>query len=299
METNKFTGIITALSTPFLNGEIDLNSFKKLVNFQREQGVDGFVLNGTTAESPCLSKKEVETLFYCIKKEIKNELLILGVGSNSTKKTLDNIKRANSLNGVDAILAVVPYYNKPPQRGLVSHFNTLADKSSLPVILYNVPARTGTGLSLESILKLSTHPNIIGIKEASGNIKFAQEILENTHKDFILFSGDDDTCFELFSLGAKGVISVVSHILGHKMKTLFKQLMNKNSKEPPHQVLEEYKKYQPLLKAIYSETNPIGIKKALALMNVFKSEELRSPLCTLNKNNSVLLEKEMKKIGLL
>ena len=289
-------GIITALATPFVKGELDFVSFKKLLQFQLSQGIDGFVVNGTTAESPCLLPKEVEQLFEWTRKEAKEAFLILGVGSNCTKKTLANIKTAKAWKA-DAVLAVVPYYNKPPQRGLVWHFKSLADKSELPLFLYNVPARTGVGLSLESIVELSLHPNIKGIKEASGNIELGKQIIKNSQKDFILLSGDDDTCFDLCALGAQGVISVMSHILGKEMKKLFRIIKQGEKKE---QALKEYKdKYQVLLKEIYCESNPIGIKMALHLMGLFHSAELRSPLMILGESEKNSLKEELQRKKLL
>ncbi|MYE07253.1 MAG: 4-hydroxy-tetrahydrodipicolinate synthase [Oligoflexia bacterium] len=289
-------GIITALASPFLQGELDFVSFKKLLQFQVNQGIDGFVVNGTTAESPCLLPEEVEQLFEWTKKEAKEAFLILGVGGNCTKNTLANIKKAEEWQA-DAVLAVVPYYNKPPQRGLIWHFKTLADKSQLPLFLYNVPARTGVGLSLESIVELSGHPNIKGIKEASGDKELGRKIMEKTRKDFILLSGDDDTCFDLCALGAQGVVSVVSHILGQEMKQLFKIIKRGEKGE---QALKEYKdKYKALLKRIYCESNPIGIKMALHLMGLFHSAELRSPLLALSELETKKLKEEMQRTRLL
>ena len=291
-------GIITALATPFVKGELHLSSFKKLLQVQVSQGVDGFVINGTTAESPCLLQKEVEQIFEWTKEGTSNTFLILGVGENCTRKTLINIKKAEEW-GADAVLAVVPYYNKPPQRGLVWHFKTLADKSQLPILLYNVPARSGVGLSLESIVELSLHPNIKGIKEASGNIELGRSIIEQTGDNFILLSGDDETCFNLCALGAQGVISVVSHILGKEMKKLF-QIIKQDSEEKREGALKEYKeKYGNLLKNIYCESNPIGIKMALKLMGIFDFAELRSPLVSLGETETEKLGEELRKIGFL
>jgi len=295
-------GIITALATPFDQGELDKASFKRLLQFQIDQGVDGFVINGTTAESPCLSQEEVESLFQWTReegkegKEGKKKPLVLGVGGNCTKKTVTNIKIAEKLQA-DAVLAVVPYYNKPPQRGLVKHFNIVAESSSLPVILYNVPSRTGVGLSLESIVELSRHTNIIGIKEASGDKEMGRGIVENTDNDFTLLSGDDDTCLDLCALGAKGVVSVVSHVIGREMKKLFWRVKQSRGDELTD-VLKEYKeKYAGLLQVVYSESNPIGIKMALKLLGVFNSAELRSPLVSLETRGIQQLGQELQKIG--
>ena len=291
----KIEGIITALSTPFLDGELDQVSFKKLLQSQVLQGVDGFVVNGTTAESPCLVRKEVEQIFRWVKEESGNHTLILGVGGNCTQKTIANTRWAKELK-VDAVLAVVPYYNKPPQRGLVYHFQKLADSSELPVILYNVPARTGTGFSLESVVTLSTHPNIVGIKEASGDLELGRKIIEQTENDFVVLSGDDDSCFELCALGARGVVSVISHLLGKEMKAfLHKVIQNKKGN-----ILKEYKeKYGELLENVYCEANPIGIKMALKLLDIFTSAELRSPLVALGEKETKQLQESMRGVSLL
>ena len=291
----KFTGIITALATPFKDGQFDKVSFVKLIKWQLGQGISTFVINGTTAESPCLSSKEVEEIFSCVKVEAGNEAqLILGIGGNCTLKTMENIKTAEKLKA-DAVLAVVPYYNKPPQRGLLKHFKYLADHSDLPLLLYNVPSRTITSLSVETIKELSEHPQIVGIKEASGDMDFDKKLLKEVDKNFVVLSGDDDSFLELSALGGQGIISVVSHILGEQLKQLFQEVKNGNS-----QAVQEYKqKYSALLKALYCESNPIGIKMALKLLSVFDSAELRSPLVALSEEKTNKLRVEMQKAGLL
>ena len=197
----------------------------------------------------------------------------------------------------DAVLTVVPYYNKPPQRGLIKHFKILADKSQLPVILYNVPSRTGVGLSLESIVELSRHPNIIGIKEASGDLDLGKKIVGQ--EDFILLSGDDDTCFDLCALGAEGVISVVSHVLGKEMKNLFETIKNERGEKAQNLLMEYKRKYAELLKNIYCESNPIGIKTALNLLGVFSTAELRSPLVPLAEKERQGLKESLREVNLL
>ena len=291
------TGVITALATPFKDGRVDESSFKKLLALQMEQGVDGFVVNGTTGESPCLSMAEVEQLFTWTKKEARDLPRILGVGGNNTAQTLENIKRAEQW-GAHAVLTVAPYYNKPPQRGMIKHFTALAEGSALPVILYNVPARTVVGLSVESVLELSHHPRIMGIKEATGDLSFGQEIIQKTAPGFLVLSGDDETAMALCARGGAGVVSVVSHIIGRQIKSLFKRLANAG--ENKEDILREYKeKYAELLQCLYAESNPIGIKSALNLMGVFESAELRSPLCALAEPHLLRLKQAMQKAGLL
>ena len=289
-----FTGIITALATPFINGKLDKDSFVKLLRFQLTEGADGFVVNGTTGESPCLSEAEVEQLFSWTKELSKEMSLILGVGTNSTIKTLQNIQRAGRLKP-DAILVVVPYYNKPPQSGLVYHFKKCADASSIPLILYNVPSRTGVGLSLHSVVELSRHPNVIGIKEASGDLNFGRDIIQQTEDDFLILSGDDMTCLDLCALGAQGGICVISHIMMKTFRQFFQQVKQNNSA-----AANKYKeKYKELLQIVYSESNPIGIKMALYLMGIFKSPEMRSPLVSLVENHTQKLKDVLKNLKLI
>ena len=290
----KLTGIITALASPFKQGQLDKKSFVRLVRNQLEQGISDFVINGTTGESPCLSERETEWMFSCIKTETGNTgAHIFGVGGNCTAKVLQNIKTAERLKA-SAVLAVVPYYNKPPQRGLIKHFKTLADNSQLPILLYNVPARTVTELSIDTIIELSAHPKIIGIKSAGGDLNFDKKLIQKTDKDFIILSGDDESCMDLCAIGGRGVISVVSHILGKQMTALFQKIKAGNL-----EAVQEYKKkYLQLLKTIYCESNPIGIKMALKLLSILESAELRSPLTALPEAKTKKLKIEMQKAGL-
>jgi len=276
-----FKGVITALITPFQNGEIDFNSLGNLVEFQLKKGIQGFVINGTTAESPTLSSTEREKIFRFVKERVpKNFPLIMGTGSNSTAKTIEESKEAERF-GADAILVVVPYYNKPPQRGLLEHFKAIADATHIPNILYNVPSRTITFLELETIKKLSEHPNIYGIKEASGNIEMDRQIRQSCGEAFLLLSGDDGSYDQFMQAGGDGVISVASHVLPEAM------LQQKASEN-----LE-------LIDLLFCEANPIPVKKALHLMGIIKSPECRLPLVTLADVHAEKLKKAMKQKGLL
>ena len=294
MTAKELKGIVTALSMPFrADGEIDQLCFKKLVECQVKEGIDGFVINGTTGENPCLSHKEQEQVFLWAVEGLRDEgspskpFMIANIGTNSTQKTLEIMKKP-FLMRAGAFLAVVPYYNKPPQRGLIKHFKTLADKScGPPVILYNVPSRTAQGLSLESLVELSQHPNIIGIKEASGDLNFGKQIIEHTQaEEFSVLSGDDETALELCAMGANGVISVVSHIIGKEMQLLLKTIKTGKAEEKASSLNEYKEKYGQLLKALYAETNPIGIKMALKLMGLFETANMRLPLVEMQKETA-------------
>lgn len=277
----KFSGVITALITPFQNGSVDYPSLEKLIKNQIERGVQGFVVNGTTAESPTITQEERIKIFELVKNTVpKNFPLIMGTGSNSTAKTIEESIHAERL-GADAVLVVVPYYNKPPQRGLLEHFTQVADKISIPVILYNVPGRTITSLELETIKKLSEHPNIIGIKEASGNIEFAKQIRETCGSDFLLLSGDDGSYDDFMQVGGDGVISVASHII------------------PEVMIQKKATASLDLINALFIEVNPIPVKKALQLLGIIRSAELRLPLIELAPKPTETLIAEMKKTGLL
>lgn len=284
-----FKTTFTALVTPFRDGKVDFVSLSNLIRQQLAAGVGGFVINGTTAESPTLEWSEVVEIFSFIKGRVGNSIpLIVGTGSNSTKKTIEMSQKAEAL-GADALLVVVPYYNKPPQRGMVAHFEAVASSVGVPVILYNVPSRTISSLSIESIQRLSQHNNIIGIKEASGNIEFAREIIQSCGKEFIMLSGDDGTYAEFLQAGGHGVISVASHI----MPKAFIALIESEG------IDANYKMYLPLINLLFCEANPIPVKKALQLMKIIESAELRLPLCELEELNSQKLRSELEKVGLL
>jgi 4-hydroxy-tetrahydrodipicolinate synthase len=289
---NKFKTVISALITPFKDGEIDFESLESLVKNQIENGVGGFVINGTTAESPNLKNKEINDLFKFVRKQVGSDFpLIIGTGSNSTEKTIYDSIEAEKL-GADAVLVVVPYYNKPPQRGLVQHFTAVAKAISIPVILYNVPSRTITALSLDSIAELAKVKNIIGIKEASGNIEFAKQIIKTCGNEFLMLSGDDGTYVEFLKAGGHGVISVASQIL----PAAFTEWTKNPTTPETHHSFEKYKK---IIELLFIEANPIPLKKALQLMGIISSAELRLPLSELQTHETNILQTELKRVGLV
>lgn len=290
-----FRGTFTALVTPFKNDQIDYISLDRLLKQQIEAGVDGFVVNGTTAESPTLTANEVGELFKHVRKFCGEKIpLIMGTGSNSTAKTIEDSKKAQDL-GADAILVVVPYYNKPPQRGLFEHFKTVANSVQIPNILYNVPGRTITSLATETVRDLSKIPNIIGIKEASGKIDFAQEIIKTCGSEFVLLSGDDGTYVEFLNVGGHGVISVASHVIPTQM-VQWKKWVQAKEVDRARADIEKYKK---LIDLLFIEANPIPVKKALQLMGILESAHLRLPLVELSPEHTEKLKIEMVNVGLL
>ncbi|MCK6598946.1 MAG: 4-hydroxy-tetrahydrodipicolinate synthase [Bdellovibrionaceae bacterium] len=291
---DKLKGVFTAIITPFENGKIDFPSLEKLIKFQVENGINGFVINGTTAESPALISTEVAEIFKKVRQWAPGLPLILGTGSNSTAKTIEDTKKAQDL-GADAVLVVVPYYNKPPQRGLEAHFKAVANATTLPVILYNVPGRTITSLEPETVKNISAVKNVVGIKEATGKMDLAQKIIDIIGKNFVMLSGDDGTYVEFLGVGGHGVISVASHILPKEF-VRWTALVKSGDLELAR---KEIKQYSKLIDLLFIEANPIPVKKALQFMNIIKSAECRLPLVELAHDPALALKEEMKKMGLL
>jgi len=277
----KFKGIITALITPFYQGELDRVSFTRLIKNQMDEGVDGFVLNGTTGEAPTLREEEVSQIVEWAKVETAGAVpLILGIGHNNTEQAKKNIQKAGKWK-MDGALAVVPYYNKPTQEGLKKHFKKTAEHSEVPVLLYNVPSRTQISLDISTISELSAEKKIQGIKEASGDMSFAEELFSaNIKSDFSFLSGDDSTYLEFAKRGGKGVISVSSHFMLKQMKSFLKRVLEKDAT-----ALSEFqKKYKDVLNCLYAVSNPIMIKQVMYLKKVIQSPELRLPLCEPEKD---------------
>ena len=272
----KFKGIITALITPFYQGHLDKKSFTRIIQNQLDEGVDGFVLNGTTGESPTLKEKEVSQIVEWAKGETAGAVpLILGIGHNNTEQAQKNIQKASQWK-MDGALAVVPYYNKPSKEGLKKHFKKIAESSEIPVLLYNVPSRTQISLDISSVLELSCDKHILGIKEASGNMDFAEKLFSAPIKsNFSFLSGDDTTYLDFTAKGGEGVISVSSHFM---LKTM-KMYLNKVLKKELSIIKNFQKKYSPILNNLYSVSNPMMIKQVLYLKNIIRSPELRLPLC--------------------
>lgn len=289
-----FSGVFTALVTPFKQGEIDWTSLKRLIRQQLDAGINGFVICGTTGESPTLSESEKLSLFDFVKSEVSGQVpLVMGTGTNSTSDSI-RATQAAAAHGADAALVVVPYYNKPPQRGLFQHYQKISECSDLPVILYNVPGRTITRLELQTIVELSRLPNIIGIKEATGDIEFGASVVREAADGFLVTSGDDGTYLDLIAVGGKGVISVASHILPKQ----FVDWCARARRGDPSARLE-FAQIADLNSYLYVESNPIPIKMALHLMGIIESPELRLPLVQLSEPYAAELRKKMEKAGLL
>ena len=288
-----FRGIITALATPFYQGEVDLPSFTRLIKNQLDEGVNGFVIAGTTGESPCLSQKEISLLMETAHAQVSDQVpLILGIGHNNTRQAVQNLEIAQKLKA-QAVLAVVPYYNKPSQEGLYRHFKSLAEHSKLPILLYNVPGRCQVSLSAETIFRLSKESSIVGIKEASADMDFGKQLIQKLPKDFIISSGDDSTFLQLVESGGHGVISVSSHFMLGPMKTFFKRVLNKD----PSAVEEFQQKYGAVIQSLFKVSNPMMIKQVLHLKGWIRSPELRLPLCEPSEEQRLEIKKLLQEKG--
>lgn len=269
-----FHGAIVATVTPFLNGKVDRKGLRKLVEFQIRNGTDGIVPCGTTGESPTLSYEEHEAVIDIVAEAADGRVpVIAGTGSNSTKEAI-MLTRYAAKAGVSAALVITPYYNKPMQEGLYRHFRTVAEAVDIPIILYNVPGRTGVNMTAETVARLAEVKNIVGVKEASGNLNQVCDVIRLAPRKFCVLSGDDALFFPMMALGAKGVISVASNVVPKAMADLYDAyVLGEISR-----ARDIHYKLWPLFGALFIETNPIPVKTALAMMKMIR-EEFRLPLC--------------------
>lgn len=292
---SKFKGVFSALITPFQDGQVDYASLEKLIEYQVSGGVNGFVVNGTTAESPTLTNAEVKKIFSVVRAFVGVDFpIILGTGSNATAKTIEQNRQAVEL-GADAALVVVPYYNKPPQRGLVQHFKTIAKNAELPVVMYNVPGRTITAMSIETIQELSEVKNILGIKEASGDIDFDTRLKIVLPSNFLFLSGDDGTYIDFLKLGGHGIISVMSNIIPKETAQWTQGAWSGAMSSTEI----DFKLYKSFIEGMYVEANPIPVKWMLFRKGIIKSPELRLPLATFDEKFHASTEKLMKDLHIL
>jgi len=276
---NAFKGIGVALATPFLDDQrIDFESLKRLIDHVIAGGVDYLVVLGTTGESATLTALEKAQVLKAAVEYNKGRVpLMLGLGGNATQKLLDEIE-ATEFYGVAGILSVSPYYNKPTQEGIIAHYRALADASPAPLVLYNIPGRTMSNLNASTTLTLSHHPNIVGIKEASGNLEQCMQIAASMPKDFLLLSGDDLLTKPMLSIGGSGVISV----LANAIPTTFKTLIEGDSKAS---LVAAYSLLE-LNSLMYQEGNPVGLKNLLLHQGILSSDQVRLPLLRASKDLS-------------
>jgi 4-hydroxy-tetrahydrodipicolinate synthase len=290
----KIEGVMTAIVTPFKeNMEVDFNSLETLIKDQLKKGVRGFVVNGTTGESPTLEDSEIKEIWQAVKAWAGPEsIMILGTGSNSTKKTILNTQIAKEWNA-DAALVVVPYYNKPPQRGLFQHFKKVAEESHAPIILYNVPGRSACSLSAETTAELSHVKGIIGIKDATGDMEIAEAISRQAKPEFIKLSGDDGSYVKYLSHKGQGIISVASHIIPEAFVKMTELAKLENFVEA-QKIQDEYRE---LIESLYVEANPIPVKKALELIKIIKLSNLRLPMLEAGQSTVEKLKRTLQQKG--
>jgi 4-hydroxy-tetrahydrodipicolinate synthase len=281
---SKFKGSLVAIVTPFApNGEVDFDTLSTLIEWHIEKGTSGIVPCGTTGESPTLSHEEHEKVVECAVRTANGRVPVLaGAGSNSTEEALRLVRHAEK-TGADGALVITPYYNKPTQEGLYAHFSTIAKSSSLPIVMYNVPGRTGVCIEPETVARLAEIDTIVGIKEASNSMEQASAILTQCHID--LLSGEDSMTLPLMAIGGCGVISVVANIVPEKMVALTRAMSKGNLPVAEQLHLELF----PLCKAMFIETNPIPVKAALAMTGKIE-ETYRLPLVPMSAENKAKLK---------
>jgi 4-hydroxy-tetrahydrodipicolinate synthase len=294
MTKRRFQGSIVALVTPFREGKVDEAALQQLVEFQIAGGTDAIVPCGTTGESPTLDHEEHRRVIDLVIQAAHRRVpVIAGTGSNSTAEAI-SLTRHASESGADAALIVLPYYNKPTQKGLIEHCRAIADAVDLPLILYNIPGRTGVNMLPETLAQLADHPHIVGVKEATGNLEQMTQDIVLCGDKLSFLSGDDTLTLPLMSVGGRGIISVVANIVPRDVADMTHAFLNGDWKR----ARELHLKLFPLSQAMFIETNPIPVKTALAMMGKVR-EEFRLPLCPMTEANRKKLETALRNYGLL
>ncbi|ACX51511.1 dihydrodipicolinate synthase [Ammonifex degensii KC4] len=291
-----FGYVLTAMVTPFdREGRLDLAQAKRLARYLVENGSDGVVVAGTTGESPTLTKEEKIALFTAVTEEIGGRATVIaGTGSNDTAQSVELTKAAEKA-GVDAIMVVAPYYNKPSQEGLYRHFRTIAESTNLPVMLYNVPGRTAVNILPATVARLAQDvPNIVAIKEASGNLDQVSELRRILPDDFAIYSGDDALTLPILALGGRGVVSVVSHLVGKRLKEMISSYYSGNVTL----AAKIHRELYPLMKGMFITTNPVPVKAALNLLGINVGPP-RLPLVEANQAEKEKLAELLREAGLL
>ncbi|MEO0803286.1 MAG: 4-hydroxy-tetrahydrodipicolinate synthase [Cyanobacteria bacterium J06642_2] len=293
--SENFGRVLTAMVSPFAEtGELDLNAATRLADYLANNGSDTLVVCGTTGESPTLTWDEEYALFQAVRDAVGDRAkVIAGTGSNSTREAISATEKAAKLN-LDGSLQVVPYYNKPSQAGLYEHFRAIADCSDMPVLLYNVPGRTGISLQPETVAKLAELPSIVGIKEASGSMDAVSEIRRLSPNEFSIYSGDDSATLPMLALGASGVVSVASHLVGLQLQEMIRSFETGELGK----ALNIHLRLFPLFKALFIDTNPAPVKVALNLQG-WNVGSVRSPLAPMSNDLQEQLRDVLKTSGLI
>jgi 4-hydroxy-tetrahydrodipicolinate synthase len=287
---NKLGRLLTAMVTPFdTGGEIDYQQAKKLAKSLLDSGSDGLVVSGTTGETPTLSREEKLRLFAEIKSVVADSgTVVAGTGNYDTRESQQLTKEAEKI-GVDACLLIVPYYNRPTQRGLLEHFKAIAEATTLPCIIYNVPSRTVTNIAADTVIKLSQIDNIIGIKEASSNLGQIAKIIQGTKHNFLVYSGNDGDTLPILALGGYGVISVASHLVGIQMKDMMEKFLSGKAQEAAKIHLH----LLPLIDALFVVSNPMPVKYALNYLG-FLVGKPRLPLLEPDEKTAEVIQAMLK-----
>ena len=295
MDIRNLKGSIVALVTPFQNdGSVDFDKLKELVNWHIENKTDAILTLGTTGESSTMTHEEDDAVLRCVIEAAQGRVpVIAGTGSNSTQTMLEKSLRAEAL-GADGLLLITPYYNKGNPEGICRHFLTVADAVKIPCILYNVPGRTGCAISVENVERLAKHPNICGIKEASGDMSYAMKIAHCVGPDFALYSGNDDITLPLMSIGGSGVISVFANV----MPGMCRQIVADYAGGNQARALENHLIYLKLMNDLFMEVNPIPVKSAMNMMGL-NVGPMRLPLCEMSGEHQSALRATLEEAGLL
>jgi 4-hydroxy-tetrahydrodipicolinate synthase len=274
-----FGSISTAMVTPFdSKGNVDFSKTTKLINHLINNGTESLVVSGTTGESPTLTTEEKIALFKHVVKVVDGKVpVIAGTGSNNTKASIDLSKKAEEI-GVDALLIVTPYYNKPSQEGIIAHYKAIAEAVRLPIMAYNVPGRTIVSTSVDTVVRLSEIPNIVALKDAGGNLDTMSEIIEKTPDDFLLYSGDDGLTLPSLAVGSAGIVSVASHVIGNEMQAMIQAFHNGENKE----AARLHRKLLPVMNELFKAPSPAPVKTALQLKGLDVGG-VRLPLLPLNQ----------------
>jgi len=291
----EFGHVITAMVTPFDEGlNVDYARAAALARRLVEEGSDALVVAGTTGESPTLSDEEKVRLFRTVKEAVGGKAkVIAGTGTYDTRHSVHLSKEAEEA-GADGLLLVVPYYNKPSQEGLYRHFRAIAEETRLPVILYNIPGRTGVNMLPETVARLAEVPNIVGIKEASGNLDQVSEIRRRTPREFLIYSGDDSLTLPILAVGGIGVISVASHLVGRQIQEMIRSFLGGDVQK----ALDLHLRLLPLFKAMFVTTNPAPVKAALALAG-FPVGGLRPPLVEVTEKEREVISGALRELALV
>ncbi|MDE6775605.1 MAG: 4-hydroxy-tetrahydrodipicolinate synthase [Ruminococcus sp.] len=295
MKNTIFTGAAIAIITPMnADGSINYDVLGEMIDSQIENGTDAIVICGTTGEASTMTDEEhLECIRFAVERTAKRVPVIAGTGSNDTAYAVKLSKEAEEV-GADALLLVTPYYNKTTQKGLIAHFTAVADAVDIPIVLYNIPGRTGMNMDVDTVKKLAEHRNICAVKEASGNISYAAKLIAECGDMLDVYSGNDDMIVPLMSLGAKGVISVLSHVLPKETHDMVQYCLDNNFAEATKLQI----KYLDLINNLFIEVNPIPVKEAVNMMGV-NAGSCRLPLCDMTDEHKAVLRVSLEKHGLI